>query len=40
MSLEEETVVKVYTGKKPDDWDKLAKDIEKGDDKEEVSITC
>lgn len=27
--------VKVYSGKKPDDWDKLAKDIEKNEDKEE-----
>lgn len=32
----EEVAVKVYSGKKPDEWDKLAKDIEKNDDKEEV----
>jgi suppressor of G2 allele of SKP1 len=39
MALEkkvEEVEIKVYSGKKPDEWDKLAKDIEKGEDKEEV----
>jgi suppressor of G2 allele of SKP1 len=36
----EEAPVKVYSGKKPDEWDKLAKDIEKNEEKDEaVCIT-
>lgn len=37
--IEEPKPVVVTKKKQPDDWEKLTKEIEKGDDQEEVSLT-